>query len=622
MIASRVDRTRLTRTLLGLVAIGIAAGLAIPAAAQIGPPIRLLPRDNIDEPAHPADPARPATPRNEPLSIGPAPFEPLRPRENEDSRRIEQTPIEVTAPKPIDGDGAGAIEAARGALPETLWRGSSRPTIERLIGEMPAPIVSPSVRKLAVRVLASGGEPPAAGTAEARSFAAQRAEKLLALGAVAEAAALASVVPTRNEDAALGRVLLDAAWIAYDDSAACDLTFKQIAQFDDAYRQKSLIFCQAAKNDKDRARLGLRLLQEQQTEEDPLFARLISIALGESRGPLESLKQPLPLHLAMARTNRLQVPADAAPGAAPAVLAMIAAAANTSSDTRVGASERAEAVGAITTAALAQIYDGLAIRPDDLAKAFDLVARDRGPRSRWLPYRAAKAQPADSSRLAILARYWQMARDRTGFAAAARLTAPLVQEITPTSDVLAYTGDIARVLLLSGDGARPWIEAAETAGKLDANTADAAALAWPLLRIAGQADGVSDAAARLEAWRKAQQRLNPQGVASRVATLASLLTALGDAAAGELLAQAASASSPDRPQAASPALGVMIAIGDAAGNKRVGETALLAVAAVGGDGPANMPMLALVRVLESLRTVGLTADARAMALEAAILSGL
>ena len=65
-----------------------------------------------------------------------------------------------------------------------------------------------------------------------------------------------------------------------------------------------------------------------------------------------------------------------------------------------------------------------------------------------------------------------------------------------------------------------------------------------------------------------------------------------------------------------------MALGEAAAARRVGETALLAIAVLGGDGPANVPSLVLARAIEALRTVGLDADARALAVEGAILSGL
>jgi hypothetical protein len=358
MIACRAEsRAIFLLKVLAILAVAVGGFVSAPAPAQIGPPIRLLPPADNTEPPLPE-------PRREPPSI------------------------ELADPLPIDADGVGLLDAAQGALPETLWRGSNRAMVERLIGDIPAPIVSPAVRGLALRVLASGGEPPAASAGalpDARSFVAQRAEKLLALGDVAGAASLARLVPTRGDDATLGRVLLDAAWFTGDEAEACGLAFEQIARFDDAYRQKSLIYCQAGRGEKERAQLGLRMMREQAADEDAGFAKLMALLLGESRVALDSLKQATPLHVVMTRAARQQVPADAAAGATPAVLAMIAGGTNASVDIRLGAAERAEAAGAIATAALAQAYDAVAVRPDDLARAIDIAGRERGPRARWHP---------------------------------------------------------------------------------------------------------------------------------------------------------------------------------------------------------------------------------------------
>ena len=60
----------------------------------------------------------------------------------------------------------------------------------------------------------------------------------------------------------------------------------------------------------------------------------------------------------------------------------------------------------------------------------------------------------------------------------------------------------------------------------------------------------------------------------------------------------------------------------AARAKRVGETAALSLIALGGDGPAKASSAALQKVIESLMAVGRDADARALAVESALIHGL
>jgi hypothetical protein len=56
--------------------------------------------------------------------------------------------------------------------------------------------------------------------------------------------------------------------------------------------------------------------------------------------------------------------------------------------------------------------------------------------------------------------------------------------------------------------------------------------------------------------------------------------------------------------------------------KRVGETAALSLIALGEDGPARAAPATLQKVIESLMDIGREQDARALALEAALVHGL
>jgi hypothetical protein len=63
-------------------------------------------------------------------------------------------------------------------------------------------------------------------------------------------------------------------------------------------------------------------------------------------------------------------------------------------------------------------------------------------------------------------------------------------------------------------------------------------------------------------------------------------------------------------------------LSDAAKNRRVGETAALALVALGEDGPGNTAVTSVQHVIESLRLAGRDSDARALAVEAALVLGL
>ncbi len=60
----------------------------------------------------------------------------------------------------------------------------------------------------------------------------------------------------------------------------------------------------------------------------------------------------------------------------------------------------------------------------------------------------------------------------------------------------------------------------------------------------------------------------------------------------------------------------------ASNNVRVGETVLLSLLALGGNGPIQANPIVMNRVVYSLWNVGLGDDARSLALEAALAAGI
>jgi hypothetical protein len=136
----------------------------------------------------------------------------------------------------------------------------------------------------------------------------------------------------------------------------------------------------------------------------------------------------------------------------------------------------------------------------------------------------------------------------------------------------------------------------------------------------------------LRTWREAVVSMAAQGDAQKVdadvlrklaqhqALALSLYTALGeDIRWQDMLEVAHPENRPDGKPANSALLRLM---DRAAAEVRVGETILLALVALGDEGPAGASPETLYRVIENLRFIGRDQDARAIALEAAIGKGL
>jgi hypothetical protein len=603
MIACRVNRRSA-----GLAALLLA--VTVPAFAQTPGPIRLSPpRILIQEPS-----AGQATPT--PLG---APGATTAPAE---SPRVEPKPDIIVSDTPaLNLDGVGIIDESRGGFAETVWKGSTRPVIDRLLALLPAPTTSPAARTLAERLLTTTATPPAPGAEKASSFVALRAERLMALGRGAAATGLARAVPQREENEALSRVLLDGAFQDYDNAGACQIVRRQIGKASTPYWQKALIFCQALAGEHDRAQLGLSLLREQRADDDPLFIRLVN-ALGGDTRPIAEVSKPAPLHLAMLRAAKQQIPAAAIENADPGVLRMIAQSPNTTLEIRLAAADQAEAYGALSPEALIQVFEAVPFTPDELGNAAPLVAKAPRARAHAAIYRAIKAQTVGAARAEALTGGWDAARARGLQLAASRTLLPLLREMTPTPDLAPHAATAGRILLLNGyrDDARKWYEAARAATASGTLTNQSDILLWPLLRLAGVDVPAPDAKA-LAAWRAAQAKLDAERMPARTAVLTALLEGLGDATDGSLASLLLAGNlAPQSTPLPHPAL--WLGRDGAASAGRVGETALFVLDSLGSDGTANVAPQTLVALVQALRAVGLEADARALALEAAVNAGI
>lgn len=591
---------------------GRAAGLAAllllaasPALAQTPGPVRLSPpRLSVPETA-------PATAK-EPLAgqTAPAPSGVVS-----DEIIVSETPA-------LNLDGVGILDESYGGLPETAWQGSTRPVVDRLVNLLPAPTTSPTARVLSERVLTTTAIPPAEGPQKpATSFVALRAEKLMALGRSNAAANLARAVPQREEHETLSRVLLDAALLDYNNAGACQIVRRQIGKATTPYWQKALIFCQQLAGEHDRAQLGLSLLREQRADDDPLFVRLVNALDGDKR-PITDVAKPTPLHLAMLRAAKQQIPATAIEGASAGALRMIAQSPNTTLDIRLAAAEQAEAYGALSTEALIQIFEAVPFTPEELANAGPLVEKAPRGRAHAALYRAIKARTSEAARLDALSAGWDLARARGLHLAATRSLLPLVREMTPTSDLAPHAVAAGRILLINGfaDDARKWYEAARAARASSQPTGDSDVLLWPLLRLAGADIPAPDMNA-LAAWRAVQAKIDAERMPARTAVLTALLEGLGDATDGSLAALLLAGDVTATPTSL-PHPALWLGRDGAASAGRVGETALFVLASLGSDGTAGAAPQTLIALVQALRAVGLEKDARALALEAAVVAGL
>ncbi len=552
--------------------------IILPAAAQTGAPTPLIPPPGaVQGPA----PAAPATTPPDGSGAAPGP-----------------TGIEAAPLAELVNDGIGPLEGPV-SLGSDLWRGTSRSLAETLIPQIPG-TESSTARALTHRLLLTSARPPeGAGAGDLFDL---RAERLLARGSAGDAAALLSMKPAGRMDAGSRAHLADLFLLAGQVDRACGLAERHDALAADLSGDRLRIFCALRRGDRDGAYLLFDLLREQESL-DRAFEAALAIADGGTGIALPEDARPTPLLLSMLAEGKGAPPLGWMRTAEPTHLPRLLARPG-GGVTRVLAAERAARLGLVDPAVLGSAYQSLDI------PATERKAAAAGPpetaRRRAALHQAIvqAADPILRARLVHLA--LGLPRTDSLRSATARLHAQFLRTLSPGPDVAGYAPDFARALFLAGDGAsaRRWVTLAR------ANAADpGVAASLPGLALLSALAGESEPAWSAAARRFLEQPApTPEG--ARLAAAARLIQVSGGAL----------------PQGAAPAGGFFdpglgLALRNAASARRVGETVLFALIALGDRGPGSSDPGALAEALTALRRIGLEEDARALAIEAAIANG-
>jgi hypothetical protein len=315
----------------------------------------------------------------------------------------------------------------------------------------------------------------------------------------------------------------------------------------------------------------------------------------------------------MARAANLKPPADMATTTHAGTAAALANMTALDAPMRIAAAERAEALGATGAEDLARAYATMEFAPGALSGVAGRAERAYDAEARALLFAAVRAQTEPAARATALERLLHFARAKGGYPQAARLAASVIATMTPAPALAPFAPEAARALLASGrtDDAKAWLDLARTRP---------GGLALPLAvmaRLAGVAGEADDAVVR--AWWT--EMAGREGAVARATIVFSSLDALGMPVEPRLWRQVLAGATP-APAAALPPTPLLVGLDRAGAAKRRGEAVLYALAALGEAGPAGAHPLTLSTALQSLKSVGLEAEARRMAVEAALAAGL
>jgi hypothetical protein len=366
----------------------------------------------------------------------------------------------------------------------------------------------------------------------------------------------------------------------------------QLAKGLRAGKQLLVGYCSAVAGDTRAAALAASLAREEGSTDELALQVLDSLDGGVDARPA----LPERLSLLAYRFLELTGPVDGALAlkkAEPALLVAMAGSAAPDAGLQVAAAEAALRRNALTPEAVAEVYRRL---PDAPAASSGRMLQ------RAELYRAIERAPQPEVKVRLVRRLLDAARRAGVHLQTARMLTPLFADLWPTPD----TGPLAEAI----------VEAALAGGELDL------ARRW------------AESAANLQHWLALIDLADPQGPPVQPSSLLYLedLARRGRVSAAALrrtvavldaldldvpppLREAADRSGPAAGGRA-PESGVLAELAQASRQKQVGRTILLAIRALGPDGPDGAGVPALADALRALRQAGLATDARRLAVEA------
>jgi hypothetical protein len=558
----------------------------------------------------------------------------------------------------IETDRIGLVDESSGALPADMWMGSDPAFVRAVLAQLPHQMPSLAMRRLAQNLLL-----PPARQPEAKSLApvldagaplepetpAEKAHStwllearlaaLAAMGDWSSVVSLAEVVPQDRLNENIIQLRIDGLLIDGKTDAACNEVQSAVSRQADTHWQKFQVYCQWVNKQTSAAQLGLSLLREQGVE-DPNFFWAADVMQGLKVPAPAKLENVRPLELAMLRAGGQPFP-DALVLAGDATTMRVLASmqpapaedvkttpeekkkrARQQTEARIAIAERAVTLGAVDPQVLRDLYAALDLSAGPVVQLADANVDKLATRA-YL-YQLAKSQKTATARAEVISRVVELTRADKGkkgpdLVLVGRVYAPLIAEFEPSPDLIWFAGAAGRALLAAGERAKAfaWIDMANQMARGSSDAANVADGLWAIHRMATPGAGTLVSTQSFRAWQASMPAA--QAVALREPLL-NLLTALGDQVPpDEWLSVVGNTTATN---VAPPPPYVWNGLSLAARDDRVGDVAALSLIALGNDGPHGTSPVTLAKVIETLRAVSREEDARALAVEAALVQGL
>ncbi|WP_114087579.1 antifreeze glycopeptide [Thalassospira profundimaris] len=552
----------------------------------------------------------------------------------------------------VDAESVGILDRDSGGLGVDMWTGTSREMAARLIDALPDHPGSRAMRNLERRLLLSIAAAP--DDHKNISLLAHRVAKLQAIGAYGDVARLINASAHDKLSADLAEAQVNALLVTglLDDACAAIESYGN--QFDTPFWLKAAAYCQLRAKNNTSATFTTDLVREVEGEKDKLFFALNrAIRTGSNVSP-DLLVNLRPLDVAMLELTKQGLPAGKLQNAdAPTLIAFVKSA-NTATALRLEAARLAEQRGFITTDELASTYMSVTFTSAELANVLDDASEDSPAREYAKLYQAAAKSDVPAVRAEILAHMYDNGRNNGDYGQIARLCASLLEDIPINNDFAWFATDALAAAIYSNDLelAGGWLAQAKASANDDNSIESRLIVLYPAIVLAGledtgtpntqqapgattglgganstigQAPATSQALARhrarMDEWAELQNARNDQNEARHDAAMVySLFAAFGievpEKFWDSLLTQPYVVSN------AVPNAAVIHKMIQAAATGQRAMAASLVIISNGTLDPDMRNATSLGQSVAALRAVDLESDARRIAIETILESGL
>lgn len=511
--------------------------------------------------------------------------------------------------KAPDPSSRGLIDESNGGLGIQMWKGSTRSAADKAIAALPDTYPAPAERSLALRLLTSMAEVPE-GPGTDTPLLARRVERLYAMGALKEAAALAEMRPPSMHDAIFIQVGIDNALLRLDMDTACGMAAEAMKDVISPYLQRVTAICRYNAKDIAGGDLAMSLWRDQGGE-DAGFQSAAAALRGDANVKTISIGASL-VNLAAWRLSKRPLPPDTVMGASPAMLVALTDMNELDPLMRLAAAERAAVYGAVPPAKLGEAYAKLEF--SDADRTTLSAGREKNARYAAYLYQQARLLPPGPARVEMLRRYSDLSEARNQNFAAALAVKDLLGDLPPTDESVAATPAIVRLALAAGEigTARLWYNFVRGRNPETA-AGQAAANLWALMLVV---EGSAWSDVSYQAWVDMMSDFSAE---RRVARQAMLL----------VMAEAANVKVPKEAwddlvspglanDRAASALAYWHNMIEASNNKARAETVALMLANFGPKGAASTNSITLSNSIRILRSIGLEKDAQALLVQTAL----